>query len=152
MAVDLKAAAKFIAVLALLLSGWVLVQFLKPREAELPLIDTREGDFGDMTSAAQKRTGAGGTDADVSGLDMVPASSLPLSGPAKPAPAPEPAKPAAAAPAPEPEPTPAPPPARPARRAKPRLQTTESVMGGQAATSGAFLAAPEDEDQKDKKR
>lgn len=152
MPVDLKAAAKFTAVVALLVSAWFVVRLLKPREAELPLIDTREGDFGDMTSAAQKRAGAGGADGDVSGLDMVPASSLPLSGPAQPAPPPEPAKPAAAAPAPEPEPTPAPPPARPARRAKPRLQTTESVMGGQAATSSAFMAAPEDEDQKDKKR
>lgn len=153
MSVDLKGAVKFAAVVALLASAWFVVRMLKPREAELSLIDTRDGDFGDMTSAAQKRAASGSAEGDVSGLDMVPTSSLPLSGPEKPAPAPEPAPvPAqtAAAPASEPEPPAAP--TRPARREKPLLQRTESTTGGQTATSSAFMAAPEDADPKDKKR
>jgi hypothetical protein len=153
MSVDLKGALKFAAVIALLASAWFVVRMLKPREAELSVIDTRDGDFGDMTSAAQKRAGSGGTAGDVSGLDMVPASSLPLSGPEKPAPAPEPAPAApqaASTPAPEPAPTPAP--AGRPRRVKPVLQRTESTTGGQTATSSAFMAAPEDAEQKDKKK
>ena len=150
---DLKGLAKLSAVLALLVSAWFFVRMLKPREADLPLIDTHDGDFGDMTSAAQRRAGAGGQDGDVSGLDMVPASSLPLSGPEKPAPPPEPAAPAPAPSAePEPAPAPAPAPSRPVRRERPRLQATESMSDRPTATSSAFMAAPEDEKPTDKKR
>lgn len=148
---DLKGAVKFGGVLALLIGAWVLVKALKPREAELPLIDSRGGDFGDMTSAAQKRAAASGDPTDVSGLDMVPTTSLPLSGPSKPEPAPEPAPaaPAPASPAPEPAPAPAPP--RRVAREKPVLQRTGSVLEGSAATSSAFLAAPEDEKKEPKR-
>lgn len=150
---DLKGLAKLSAVLALLVSAWFFVKMLKPREAELPLIDTHSGEFGDMTSAAQRRAAAGAPDGDVSGLDMVPASSLPLSGPEKPAPPPEPAAPAPPAAAePEPAPAPAPAPSRPARRERPRLQATESMSDRPTATSSAFMAAPEDEKPADKKR
>lgn len=153
MGVDLKGAAKLGAVIALLVGAWFVVKMLKPAEGDLELINTRDGDFGDMTSAAQRRASGAVSDADVSGLDMVPTSSLPLSGPEKPAPPPEPAPRAVTTTAP-PEPAPAPvrvaP--RPVRREKPRLQATDSVTGGQTATSSAFMAAPEDEQQQGKKK
>lgn len=152
MGVDLKGAAKMGAILALLVSAWFVVRMLKPREQDLELINTRDGDFGDMTSAAQRRVVGVNSDADVSGLDMVPTSSLPLSGPEKPAPPPEPAPRVVTTTTPDPTPPPARAAPRPVRRERPRLQTTDSVTGGQTATSSAFMAAPEDEQQQGKKK
>lgn len=152
MGVDLKGAAKLGAVIALLVGAWFVVKMLKPAEGDLELINTRDGDFGDMTSAADRRAGAGVAEGDVSGLDMVPTSSLPLSGPEKPAPPPEPAPRVVTTTTPEPTPAPVRAAPRPVRRERPRLQTTESVTGGQTATSSAFMAAPEDEQQQGKKK
>ncbi|TBR17437.1 hypothetical protein EPO15_16905 [bacterium] len=149
---DLKSLAKYAAIAGLLASAWFLVKALKPREAELQVIDTRSGEFGDMSSAAQKRAAGAGNDADVSGLDMVPTSSLPLAGPDRSAPPAPAAAPVAATPAPAAEPEPAPAPSRPARREKPRLQATESTTSRPAATSSAFMAAPEDEERKGQKK
>lgn len=152
MPVDLKTGLRFAAVLSLLFAAYALVRALKPREAPLEVINDRDGTFGDMASAAQKK-GSTGSDGDVSGLDMVPTTSLPLAGPDKAEPAPPPSAPVPqAAPAPEPAPAPAPAPARRAPAPKPRLQVSESPLDRPAATSSAFLAAPDEEKEKKDKQ
>ncbi|MBI5596048.1 MAG: hypothetical protein HY928_08165 [Elusimicrobia bacterium] len=148
---DIRAATRFAAIFALLVGAWFLVRMLKPREAELTGFDSRNAQFGDMSSAAEKRTRTAEDD-PTSGLDMVPSSSLPVASPqepAPPAPAEQPAQ--AAAPAPAPEPAPAPAPAR-KQRVRPAFQKVESAMEGQAATTSAFMAAPQDAKQESEKK
>lgn len=148
---DIRTASRFAGILALLVGAWFLVKMLKPREAELTGFDSRNAQFGDMSSAADKRTRTGEDD-PTSGLDMVPSSSLPVAAPEEPAP-PAPAAPSApaAAPKPEPEPAPAPAPAR-RQRVRPAFQKVESTLEGQAATTSAFMAAPEDAKQESEKK
>ena len=151
---DIRTATRFGAIVALLVGAWFVVKMLKPREAELTGFDSNNAQFGDMSSAADKRAATAQADDPTSGLDMVPSSSLPIAAREEPPP-PPPAQAAAAPAAPVPDPEPAPPPAPPARRARPRpaFQRVESANEGQAATTSAFMAAPEDAKQEaDKKK
>lgn len=148
---DIRTATRFGAIVALLVGAWFVVKMLKPQEAELTGFDSRSAEFGDMTSAADRRAKMRPDEDATSGLDMVPASSLPIASPQEPAPPPPPQQaPEASAPPAEPEPAPEP---APVRRSRPRpvLQRVESGSG-QAATTSAFMAAPEDAKKEDAKK
>lgn len=149
--VDLRTASRLLAIAALLGGAWFFVRTLKPKETELQTLDSRSAEFGDMSSAASRRPN-GEEEANVRGLDMVPTSSLPESGPQAP-PEPEPPQqPTEQAAPPPPEPYQPPPPVRKPRRELPRLEKVASDLGGQAATSGAFLANPEESSKDDEKK
>ena len=156
---DLRTTSRLFFIAALLAGAWFLVRMLKPREADLQAINSRDGQLGDMTPAAVRRTEGAVTPDDVSSLDMMPTSSLPLAGPGSQEPATEPVGvPLNAIPPPapsEPEPTPAPaPPAKPMKkpRVHPQFQPQENPLGKSAATSSAFLAAPDETKKKDPKK
>ncbi len=155
---DLRTASRLFFIAALMAGAWFLVKHLKPREADLQAINSRDGQLGDMTPSAVRHQEGGPAADDVSSLDMLPTSSLPLAGPGGQEPATEPVGvPLNAVPPPAPEePAPAPPAPRPAPAKKPRVrpqfQPQENPLGKSAATSAAFLAAPEDKKKSDPKK
>ncbi|MBI3296940.1 MAG: hypothetical protein HYZ75_02160 [Elusimicrobia bacterium] len=151
--IDFRTASRLTAIFAMLAGAWFFVKALKPKEADLQALDSRSAEFGDMSSAASRRGDGASQDGDVSGLDMVPTSSLPMARPDPPGAEPEPEpEPVAAAPERPAEPEPPPRPAPKPRREIPRLTKIESKAETQTATSSAFLPNPEDVYDKKKKK